>query len=271
MINVWEQKKSRESDRIYYKNILTNKSEWNLPTNKNGVWKKVKDELNNTLIIFIPTKNQSYTRSYSGLLKGGADLTLEMYNELNPDYPMSELPIYGSPHYYDWMTDPFRTSEQLRAFWVYKGYNRYVVNDDEYWDKIMEHMQARIVLSYNDLNNFYKETRILHKNKSKQFLLDPVHPFEPQYAENIEPWMTGPFRNSEELLAYWIYKGYNQMLIDIWREFMEYLDEHSIDSYEKLENLYERTPELHSLDLDTVLDFLEGVSPIDIHNYIAED
>lgn len=270
MINVWEQKKSRQSDRIYYKNILTNKSEWNLPTNKNGVWKKVKDELNNTLIIFIPTKNQSYTRGYSGLLKGGVDMTLEMNNERNPDYPMSELPIYGSEYYYDWMTEPFRTSEQLRAFWVYKRYNPIVVNDDEYWDKIMEHMQARIVLSYNDLNNFYKETRILHKNKSKQFLLDPVHSFKPRYTDSIETWMSGKFRNSEELLAYWIYNNYNQILIDIWRYFMEYLDEHSIDSYEKLQNLYESTPELHSLNLDTVLDFLEGVRT-NTDNYIAED
>ena len=65
-------------------------------------------------------------------------------------------------------------------------------------------------------------------------------------------------------------KDSNQILIDIWRYFMEYLDEHSIDSYEKLKNLYESTPELYSLNLDTVLDFLEEVST-NTDNYIAED
>ena len=51
---------------------------------------------------------------------------------------------------------------------------------------------------------------------------------------------------------------------------MDYLNEHSIDSYEKLKNLYERTPELYSDNLDTILDFLEGVSPPNIDNYIEE-
>ena len=85
MINVWQQKKSRRSGKIYYNNILTNES-------------------NNIFLMHIPHRGMK--------LRGGEHLfdydnmTIELYNQQNPDYPMRALPPTNFYSLEEWMDRP---------------------------------------------------------------------------------------------------------------------------------------------------------------------
>ncbi len=245
MINVWEQKKSRRSGKIYYNNILTNESKFNLP---NGTWKKLKDESNNIFLMHIPDLDIRAMR-----LRGGAQLfdydnmTLELYNQQNPDYPMSTFPPTNPYLLEEWMNTPFRSSNRLRAFWVYQRYNRGLVNDWS-WTRIMRHMNERRILSYSDLINFYTNSPLngVNLSDSMHFLSQPVPPFLPTNLNEREQFLSVPFRNSKELLAYWIYKNYNIEIIEAWPQMIEILNERGINSYNDLDEFYENSRELQT-------------------------
>ena len=245
MINVWEQKKSRKSGKIYYNNILTNESKFDLPSYTNGTWKKLKDESNNIFLMHIPHRGMK--------LKGGEHLfdydntTLELYNQQNSDYPMTTFPPTNSYVLEEWMDRPFRTSDQLRAFWVYQRYNRELLNDWS-WTRIMRHMKERRILSYTDLINFYMSSPLNGSNlsDSMHFLSEPVSPFLPTDSNKKEEFLNQSFRSSQQLLGYWIYKNYNPEITEAWPQMMEILNERHVNSYRGLDKFYQNSRELQT-------------------------
>jgi len=248
MINVWEQKKSGKSGKIYYNNILTNESKFNLPSDTNGTWKKLKDESNNIFLIHVPHLNHRGMK-----LRGGENsfdydnMTLELYNKQNPDYPLETFPPKNSYLLEEWMDRPFRTSDQLRAFWIYQRYNRELVNDWS-WTRIMRHMKERRILSYTDLINFYMTSPLNENNlyHSMHFLSQPVPPFLQTDLNEREQFLNEPFRSSQQLLAYWIYKNYNPEITEAWPQMMEILNERGVNSYHGLDAFYQNSHELQT-------------------------
>ena len=235
MINVWEQKKSRNSGKIYYKNILTNESKFGLPSHTNGTWKKLKDESNNIFLMYIPDRSMK--------LRGGVhffdydNMTLELYNQQNPDYPMVEFPPPTNSHLLEeWMNKPFRTSDQLRAFWVYQRYNRELVNDWS-WTRIMRYMNERLILSYTDLINFYTTSPLNGANlsDSMHFLSQPISRILLTSLSEREQFLSVPFRSSEDLLAYWNYRNYGHVSVADWQVMMRILSARGITSYNDLD------------------------------------
>lgn len=245
MINVWEQKKSRKSGKIYYKNILTNESKFDIASNTNGTWKKLKDESNNIFLMNIPHRGMK--------LRGGENLfdydnmTLELYNQQNPDYPMRALPPTNPYVLEEWMDRPFRTRDQLRAFWVYQRYNRELVNDWS-WTRIMRHMEERRILSYTDLINFYMTSPLNGGNlsNSMHFLSEPVPPFVPTDSNKKEEFLSQCFRSSQQLLGYWIYKNYNPEITEAWPQMIEILNARRVNSYRGLDVFYANSRELQT-------------------------
>ena len=252
MISVWEQKRLRKSGEIYYKNILTNESKFDLPSHINGKWKKLKDTSNNTFLMYIPNLDR-----HSMIFKAGEDsfnydnMTLELYNQQNPDYQLETLPPTNSYLLKEWMDRPFRTSDQLRAFWVFRKYNRELVND-WHWTRIMRHMNQRLLLSYTDLDNFYIDFYInLRLNggnlsDSMHFLSQPVPPFLPTDTNERQQFLSETSRSSQQLLAYWIYKNYNPEMTEAWPQLMEILNERGVNSYNELDQFYENSDDLQN-------------------------
>ena len=239
MINVWEQKKSRNSGKIYYKNILTNESKFDLQSDTNGTWKKLKDESNNIFLMYISDRGVHFF-DYD-------NMTLELYNQQNPDYPMSTFPPTNSHLLEEWMNKPFRSSNRLRAFWVYQRYNRELVNDWS-WKCIMRYMNERRILSYTDLINFYMTSPLNGGNlsDSMHFLSQPIPPFLPTNLNEREQFLSELFRSSQQLLAYWIYKNYNIEITEAWPQMIEILNERSVNSYNDLDEFYENSRELQT-------------------------
>jgi hypothetical protein len=111
MINVWQEKKSRRSGKIYYNNILTNESKFDILSDTTGTWKKLKDESNNIFLMHIPHHGMK--------LRGGEHLfdydnmTLELYNQQNSDYPMRALPPTNPYVFEEWMDRPLLDSYKI--------------------------------------------------------------------------------------------------------------------------------------------------------------
>jgi hypothetical protein len=250
MINVWEQKRVRKSDKIYYKNILTNESTFDLPSQRNGKWKKLKDKYNNIYLMYIPILDRR-----SMIIEAGLDdfdysnMTLQLYNQQNPDYQLETLPPNNPYLLKDWMDRPFRTSDQLRAFWVFRKYNQELVYD-WHWTRIMNHMRQRLLLSYTDLDNFYIDFYInLRLNdgnlyETMHFLSEPVPPFLPTDSNERDEFLRETHRSSQQLLAYWIHKNYNPEMTEAWPQLMEILNERGVNSYNALDQLYESSEDL---------------------------
>ena len=89
------------------------------------------------------------------------------------------------------MTKPYRTNEELFAFWVYyRKYNPWLFNDYNpklingwYWNQIMRIMIKRGVLSYDDLDNFYRNSPLHTNNVSEitSFLSESQEKHEPTW------------------------------------------------------------------------------------------
>ena len=263
MISVWKKNKSRKSRKPYYTNILTNESKWKVP-DKNGSLQKFQDE-SNTFIMYIPNtylERESSTHRGS-ILRGGVDgyidldnMTLELYNEKNPEYPMLEFPPRNPFYRKEWMIRPGRTEEELRAYFVFQVNNNVYnseLHTDWCWIRIMKQLNERRQLSYDDLDRLYSESLYDDLYNVVHFLSEPVKSYIPTNPVEREQFMHQPNRSTEDLLRFWIFRGYNMELYSIWYLIMKHMVRRGVLSYDDLDNLYNSTPELHRYEIDAII------------------
>jgi hypothetical protein len=260
MISVWKKNISTKSGRPYYTNILTNESKWKVP-DKNGSLQTFQNE-SNTFIMYIPNKKESSTHRGS-ILRGGVDgyidldnMTVELYNEQNPEYPMLEFPPRHPFYRKEWMIRPGRTEEELRSYFVFQVnnnvYNR-ELHTDWCWIRIMKQLRERRQLSYDDLDRLYSESLYGDLYDVDHFLSEPVKPYIPTNPVEREQFMHQPNRSTEDLLRFWIFRGYNMELYGIWYLIMKHMVRRGVLSYDDLDNLYNSTDELRMGENDAIL------------------
>lgn len=275
MISVWKKNTSRESGKTYYTNILTNESKWNVP-DKNGSLQQFEDE-SNIFILYIPNIYlEKESSPHSSILRGGVDLdnmTVELYNEQNPEYPMLEFPPRNPFYTKEWMIRPGRTEDELRAYFVFQINNNVYnseLHSDWYWIRIMRHLNERRQLSYDDLDRLYSESLSDNLYNVAHFLSKPVSPYIPTNPVEREQFMHQPNRSTEDLLRFWIFRGYNISLYSIWYLIMKHMVQRGVLSYYDLDDLYNSTPELHRYEIDALI-FLNRFRNLDEHEHVDDD
>jgi len=65
--------------------------------------------------------------------------------------------------------------------------------------------------------------------------------------------MHQPNRSTEDLLRFWIFRGYNMELYGIWYLIMKHMVRRGVLSYDDLDNLYNSTPELRMGEIDAII------------------